>query len=224
MSRESQLDGVTGALIPTRLSLLSRLKNWDDRESWNDFFNTYWKVIFCAARKAGLTEAESEDVVQETIICVCRKMPEFTYDPKVGSFKNWLWQLTRWRIHDQFRKRLPLQATGRPAARDEDGTDLIAQVPDQAGPVLEAAWDEEWESNLFEAALERVKRKVNPKAYQIFDLHVLQKWPVQKIRTLLRVNSAKIYLSAHRTSSLLKKEMRLLEKETSWQEMAARRP
>src|SRR5437016_2589691 len=94
-------------LIPTRKSLLSRLKNWDDRESWNDFFNTYWKLIFFTAQKAGLTEAESQDVVQETVIGVCRKISEFKYDPKVGTFKSWLLRLTFWRIRDQFNKRLP---------------------------------------------------------------------------------------------------------------------
>jgi len=30
--------------IPTRSSLLSRLKRWDDQEGWRDFFDTYWKV------------------------------------------------------------------------------------------------------------------------------------------------------------------------------------
>ena len=45
-------------LIPTRESLLSRLKNWDDQESWRDFFDTYWRLIFNLARKAGLSDAD----------------------------------------------------------------------------------------------------------------------------------------------------------------------
>lgn len=32
--------------IPTRRSLLSRLKNWEDRESWQDFFDLYWRPIY----------------------------------------------------------------------------------------------------------------------------------------------------------------------------------
>src|SRR5881397_1239133 len=94
---------VTGGLIPTRQSLLSRLKNWDDRESWNDFFTTYWKLIFITARKSGLTQAEAEDVVQETVICVCKRIPKFKYDRRTGTFKSWLLRLTYWRIQDQFR-------------------------------------------------------------------------------------------------------------------------
>jgi len=44
-------------LIPTRASLLSRLKCSEDSESWRVCFDTYWKLIFNAARRAGLTEA-----------------------------------------------------------------------------------------------------------------------------------------------------------------------
>jgi len=31
--------------IPTRSSLLGRLKDWEDQESWRDFFETYWRLI-----------------------------------------------------------------------------------------------------------------------------------------------------------------------------------
>src|SRR5207253_1135041 len=39
--------------IPTRRSLLSRLKDWDNEDSWRDFFNTYWRLIYDFALKAG---------------------------------------------------------------------------------------------------------------------------------------------------------------------------
>src|SRR2546428_7095250 len=91
-------------IIPTRQSLLNRLKNWDDKTSWKDFFDTYWSLIYGVARKAGLNDSEAQDVVQETIISVARKIPEFTYDPAVCSFKTWLMKMTHWRIIDQFRK------------------------------------------------------------------------------------------------------------------------
>ena len=92
-------------LIPTRRSLLDRLRNWDDQASWKDFFETYWKLIYGVARKAGLSDAEAQDVVQESIFSVARYIPDFRYDPALGSFKSWLMRLTRCRIADHFRKR-----------------------------------------------------------------------------------------------------------------------
>src|SRR2546428_13171081 len=93
-------------LVPTRRSLISRLKNWDDHESWSAFFTVYWKIIYWAARRAGLTNDEGQEVVQETVISVSRAIPGFKYDPQTGSFKSWLLQLTSWRIKDQLRARV----------------------------------------------------------------------------------------------------------------------
>ena len=51
-------------LIPTRWSLICRLKDWNDQVGWREFFDTYWKLIYSVAIKAGLTDAEAQDVVQ----------------------------------------------------------------------------------------------------------------------------------------------------------------
>src|SRR5258706_368599 len=101
-------------LIATRWSLLSRLKDWGDRDSWQEFFDSYWQLVYDVAIKSGLTDAESQDVVQEVLLAVARKIPEIKRDPAVGSFKGWLLNVTRWRIADQFRKRPP---ASRPVGR-----------------------------------------------------------------------------------------------------------
>src|ERR1041384_7214024 len=93
--------------IPTRQTLLCRLKNWDDQESWREFFETYWKLIYSAALKSGLNHEEAEEAVQAVIISVCKNIKQFKADPSAGSFKGWLLKLTGWRIHDQIRKRPP---------------------------------------------------------------------------------------------------------------------
>jgi len=82
-------------LLPTRRSLLSRLRNWDDQESWQEFFDTYWRLIYSAGIRAGLNEQDAEEVVQDTVVAVVRKMPDFKYDPATCSFKTWLWLVTR---------------------------------------------------------------------------------------------------------------------------------
>jgi len=68
--------------IPTRRTLLSRLKNWNDQESWKEFFETYARLIYSVAAKAGLTDAEAQDVVQETVIIVARKDVSCGFLPK----------------------------------------------------------------------------------------------------------------------------------------------
>ena len=142
-------------LIPTRQSLLSRLRDWNDQDNWKVFFDTYWRIIYNAAVKAGLTDAEAQDVVQETVVSVMKSMPDFKYDVQKGSFKGWLLRLTNWRIADQLRKRQRGITRGNLEPRTSTRTATIERVADPASAQLEARWDVEWEQNLMEAAIER---------------------------------------------------------------------
>src|SRR5438046_5187123 len=156
----------TGSLLATRRSLVDRLDNWDDRKRWQEFFDTYWKLIYSAARKSGLTDVEAQEVVQETVITVAKKIGKLRYDPAIGSFKGWLLHITRWRIADQFRKRQPGEA--RPRFSSETRlTATIERIPDMEAADLDAIWEKEWQENLLAAAMQRVKKKVDPKQFQI---------------------------------------------------------
>src|SRR5262245_49050818 len=142
-------------LTATRWSLISRLKDWNDQASWQEFFSTYWKLIYSMAIKAGLSDVEAQEVVQETVVTVAKKMKDFKTDPAFGSFKSWLFHITQWRITDQLRKRPPEQRPGEGGAEESiSDTDCIL---DPVESELESHWDEEWEKNLIDAALEKVK-------------------------------------------------------------------
>ena len=197
--------------IPTRWSLLTRLKDWNDQASWKDFFDTYWKLIYAVAIKAGLSDAEAQEVVQETVITVAKKMKDFKADPAFGSFKGWLLHITQWRIADQIRKRDSAIRGGARRAPDTGATTTLGRLPDPTGLKLESLWNEEWEKNLIDAALERVKHTVNAKQYQIFYLHVIKKSSVQKVAHTLGVNAAQVYLAKHRVGHLVKKEVKHLQ-------------
>jgi DNA-directed RNA polymerase specialized sigma24 family protein len=115
------------------------------------------------------------------------------YERGAGSFKSWLLHTTRWRIADQFRKR-DLAAQGRaPRGRDETG-DATPTIERVAGPdAVESIWDGEWKRNVFQAALERVKKKVSARQFQIFDCCVNKRWGASRVATELRVNIAQVY-------------------------------
>jgi len=204
--------------IPTRHSLLARLKDWGDQTSWQDFFDTYWRLIYNVAAKAGLTDTEAQEVVQETVIAVAKKIGEFKADPARGSFGAWLMQLTRWRITDQLRKRQagpgPKMTGGPPALHSDnsEATDLLDRIPDPTGVALESVWQEEWEKHVMAAALERVKREISPRQYQMFDLHVLQKLSGQDTARTVQASVASVYMAKYRVGRLMRKEVQRLER------------
>ena len=202
----------TDELIPTRVSLLNRLKNWQDQSSWQEFFDTYWKLIYGVARQAGLTDAEAQDVVQETMVAAAKHLPTFKYDPAIGSFKAWLLNMTRWRIIDHVRKRGP-PGVHRPLSNDTaTGTGTVDTLVDPASQGLDELWDSEWERNLLDAAMAKVKRRLDPKKYQIFDCYVNKEWPPEKVAATFGVSVDQVYLAKHRVTEAIKEEVKRLEK------------
>lgn len=195
------------SLLPTRRSLISRLRNCEDQESWRDFFNTYWKLIYGFAIRCGCTDSEAEEVVQETVISLARKMPEYRYDPAVCTFKGWLLHVTNWRVIDQIRKR---KRASRAENLDPADLEDLDRISEPALPDLEALWDEEWQKNLVDAAMERVKKKVNAEHFQIFHLQLVKGYAPAKVASLMKVSLPRVYLAKHRVAALVQKEIRLL--------------
>ena len=204
----------TPSSLATRRSLLSRLKESNAQESWREFFDTYWRLIYTTALKAGLTDAEAQEVVQETVLTVVKKIKSFRYDPAVGSFKGWLLTIVRWRIGDQFRKRpRQIQPPSSYRGTETSGTATLDRIPDPSAINLDAVWEEEWQSALFAAALLRVKRQANARHYQMFDLHAVKHWSVDKVAQTLGVTTGQVRLAKHRITALMRQEVARLEKE-----------
>lgn len=204
------------ALRNTRRSLVERLGNLDDHASWQAFFERYGGLLYRVARAAGLTDGEAQEAVQETVITVSRNIGGLRYDPAVGSFKGWLLQTARWRIADQFRRRerqarVEAPDPGVSADGDAPRTALVERFADPAGFDLESTWDAEWRSSLLAAALDRVRRQVDPRHFQIFDCYVTRGWPASRVARELGVSLAQVYLSKHRVAALLRKTAAALE-------------
>ena len=197
----------------TRYSLLSRLEDVADDNSWREFFERYWKLIHSLAINAGLVESEAQDVVQETIISVARDIHKFKRDRKLGSFRGWLRNTARWRIADQFRRRLGSERPGKgPVLVNIPASDW-GELPDPAGLVLDVVWEREWQKSLFETAAERVKQRVKEEQYQIFDLCVNKGWPAKSVAKTMGTTIGNVYVIKHRVALLIANEIRRLEKD-----------
>jgi RNA polymerase sigma-70 factor (ECF subfamily) len=205
----------TDSLLPTRQSLLSRLRDWQDHDGWRQFFEMYWRLIYNVARKAGLSDLEAQEVVQNTFIYLCRRMPRFRYDRKRGSFKSWLRVVTRSRINVYCRTEKAGQKFTRESLPEQgdDGPEGMDNWPDPAAEALDELWQREWEENLVSTAFRRLRAKVSAQQLLIFRLATFNELPLRQVSRKLGVNLAQVYLARHRVGKLFKAEVRLLRKE-----------
>jgi len=205
MSNTMHAMGATSDVsLRTRQSLLSRLRDLEDGESWQTFFDLYWRLLYNVARRTGLDDADAQDVVQDAVMAIAREMPQFRYDPARGSFKHWLFRIVRRRVADHFRRlyRQPAQADVTPESLEPS-----------AAASLSEAWDQEWERSILAAAIAYVRAHANPKHFQVFDYCVLKEWPVAKVSATLGMNAAQVYLARHRVSQAVKRAARRIEAE-----------
>jgi RNA polymerase sigma factor (sigma-70 family) len=198
-----------GDQIPTRKSLLGRLKNWEDNRSWKEFFDTYWKLIYNFALQRGLTHQEAEEVVQETVVAVARSIERFEYDPARCSFKTWLLTVTRSKISNQFAHR------ARRERFESNGSDTDADLENLPDPAAqqhwEQSWDDEWRLAIADAAIQRVRQRASIKQFQMFDLFVLKGWSAREVAKSLGVTIAHVYVAKHRISRWVQKEAALID-------------
>lgn len=191
--------------LPTRRSLLTRLKNWDDREGWQRFYDSYHGLILSVVHKAGVHGADAEEVAQEALVSVAKGMKDFRYDPARGSFKGWLKTIVRSRLVDFFRRQ-----ARRPAGMLDEARAVEESLA--AGPLndLEAHYEQEWNRHLLEQALHGLRRKIAPRQFVIFDLCVMQEKPVAEVAQLLGINRGLVYVAKHRAARLLKQRLEAL--------------
>ena len=79
---------LTKGYAKTRKSLIARLENWEDQRTWDEFYQTYWKLIYSVGIKAGLRHDEAFDTVQETILSIAKQSKKNLYDPKPVSYTH----------------------------------------------------------------------------------------------------------------------------------------
>jgi RNA polymerase sigma-70 factor (ECF subfamily) len=204
----SPVNHADDAFLPTRSSLLSRLRNASDAAAWQAFLDNYGRLIFHVCLRTGLQRQEAEEVVQETVTAVAHAMPGFQYDRSKGSFKGWLARVTRNHIAD-FLTRKSRDA----ARRAELPEDLLHSAAGAvAADELGETWESEWRQHLLDRALRRVQEVVSARNIQIFQLSAVQGWTTDEIARSLAISRARVYLARHRVGRMVAREVEMLRK------------
>ena len=147
----------------TRATLLIRLKDIDDAEAWSEFVQLYGPVVYGFARKRGLQDSDAADMVQEVLRSVARNAHRMEYDPKRGTFRGWLYTVTRNKIYN-FLSAQKRQQRGAGDVSSQERLEALADPNNDA----EAVWELEYQRRLSAKAMDRVKHEFQPATWQAF--------------------------------------------------------
>jgi RNA polymerase sigma-70 factor (ECF subfamily) len=194
--------------LTTHASLLARLKRSNAEAAWEEFYRQYSTALLNFGCKLGLSEKDSEDVLQETMVLLMRVLPAFDYGARPGRFRNWLFTIVRNKVREA-RRRSGRQPSISLDATDGDQQSLIERLEDQNNP---AASEEEklaWKMSLVKEALRSIQRdpQVKPETLAIFQAYVIERQPIETIAHKFGVNPNAIYQIRNRLISRIRSEV-----------------
>jgi len=181
-------------------SLIEAARDWSNDAGWREFYAKYAPAIRRHAGASGLSAAEAEDVVQETMLKVTRYLPRFEYDRTVCRFRSWLNQIVNQRIFESIHRR-------KRGLFSESSLDEIREAVHPAevtagDPIAQA----EVERRLLEACLARVRARVKPRHWQLFEAHALHGLSAEETARLHHTSAANVWVIRHRLLKALRSE------------------
>lgn len=178
----------------TPASLIIRLADSHDAQSWDRFARLFVPLLLRWARKLCPQDADAEDLVQEVFGLLVRRMPEFRYD-EGGSFRAWLWVLLKRTQLNRLAKRKPVPT--------EDGF-----FREQAGDIGEPPLDEaEYQDYLLGRAVTVMKADFQETTWQAFWELTVNERPAAEIAVELGISANAVYLAKSRVLARLRHEM-----------------
>jgi RNA polymerase sigma-70 factor (ECF subfamily) len=192
----------------TRASLLVRIRDCRDAQAWRQFVELYAPLIHGFARKRGLQDADAADLTQEVLGIVSRSVQKLEYDPQRGAFRGWLFTIVRNRVRNFVTRRRPYEQ----GSGDTGALDLLLEQPD-AAENPDAAWEEQYQKQLFTCAAKHVQARVNDRTWQAFWRTTVQGQAAKDVAEDLTMTVAAVYLAKSRIMAHLKEQIHLLQDE-----------
>jgi len=148
----------------TSASLLDRLQTAPDSVSWQRLVDLYTPLIRSWLRRhAQLHDQDADDLVQEVLSVVVRKLPQFRHNQRTGAFRTWLRTIAVNCLRDSWRaQRIRPRASG-----DSEFQQLLNQLEDPASG-LSRLWDEEHDRHVGKRLLELIEPQFEPKTWAAF--------------------------------------------------------
>jgi RNA polymerase sigma-70 factor (ECF subfamily) len=193
------------AWLPTTSpTLLARLRhNPSNEAAWDEFVEQYGRHIYRWCRQWHLQDADAEDVAQEILLKLARKLRDFAYNPE-SSFRGWLKTVA----HHAWRDFVDGRSLARPIG-DEQVWALLQSVEAREDLIqkLEEAFDHE----LLEAAKVQVRLRVAPHTWEAFRLVAIEGLPVAEVATSVHMQVAMVYVAKSKVQKMLHEEIQKLE-------------
>ena len=197
-----------GELPSLSSSLLQRVQQMQP-DAWARMVDVFSPIVYRWCRSAGLTGADSADVVQDVFIAVAKNITTFERQKEKASFRSWLATITRNRVRDAFR----IRQKHPPGMGGTAAMERLNAI-EAANPATPS--DDQLEQSISVASLDRkmparvleiIKSECDPKTWQAFWMTTVMGDAAADVAARLELNVASVYQAKSRILRRLRKRM-----------------
>ncbi len=170
----------------THATMLRRVAD-NDGDAWSQFVDLYAPLIYRFARARGLGDDLASEVRDQCFELLVRKLPSFSYDPRRGRFKTWLFRLVDGRAVDALRRSRPQRIQTEQLAVLSSGECSPAEH-----------WGRVWEGEHLRYALQRARFRVPERDYAVFEMLLEEERSVHDVQLAFRINRNQVYKAKSR--------------------------
>jgi RNA polymerase sigma-70 factor (ECF subfamily) len=192
----------------TRLSLLVQIRDGKNQQAWQQFVQLYGPVVYGFARKRGLQDADAADLMQDVMRSVSAAIGRLDYDRKQGTFRGWLFTITRNKVFNFLSARRI-----RPQGAGDSATNRLLHSQPDPGDDSEAAWETEYQRRLAALAMERVKSEFQAGTWQAFWLTAVEGVAAADAAKQVGISPGAVYVAKSRVLARLKQEVEAIERQ-----------
>lgn len=191
----------------TRASLLVQIRDGRNQQAWQEFMQLYGPVVYGFARKRGLQDADAADLMQDVLRSVSLSIVRLDYDRAQGTFRGWLFTVTRNKIFNFLSARKI-----RPQGSGDTTTNRLLDNHPQAEDGADT-WEMEYQLRLAAISMERVKGEFQESTWRAFWLTAVEGVAAAEAAKQTGLSAGAVYVAKSRVLARLKEEVETLRQQ-----------
>ena len=182
----------------TSHSLLEQVQAGPDGLAWQRWHTLYEPLIRSWLFRHHLIDGDRDDIVQDVLTVVVRRLSEFHHNGRVGAFRLWLKTITINCLREYWKKRRDHpQQTAASSALDEWADPRSA---------LSQAWDREHDRQIVQKLLTLLQPEFAPVTWQAFQQIVIEGKKANDVAKALAISLNAVYIAKSRVLTRLRHE------------------
>ncbi|MCA8986682.1 MAG: sigma-70 family RNA polymerase sigma factor [Planctomycetaceae bacterium] len=185
----------------TSLSLIDRLRDSPDSESWDRLVRLYSPLIRNWMRKFEIQDSDADDLLQDVLIAVSKDVARFEHSGRTGAFRSWLRSILVNRLRNFWRSR-----GRRPVAPGSSSFDQKLSQLDDPASALTLLWNQEHDQHVLRELLEIVKSNFTEETWNAFTKVALEGQRADVVASELNISLNSVFIAKSRVLSRLRQE------------------